>query len=62
MAYLTVRCPRSGKLVATSVRIRTLDALDERGTENRVRCEHCGDWHDFDIATAVVVAEDGDPA
>lgn len=58
MAYLTVRCPRTNKLAAPRVRIRTLEALDELGLENRIRCDHCGEWHDFDIATAVIVEDD----
>lgn len=58
MAYLTVRCPKTNKLVRPRVRIATLEALDELGTANRIRCDHCGDWHDFDIATAVLVEDD----
>jgi len=48
VAYLTVRCPRTNKLASPRVRIRTLEAL----------CDHCGEWHEFDIATAVIVEDD----
>lgn len=58
MAYLTVRCPKTNALLTPRVRIRTLEALEELGPENRMRCDHCGAWHDFDIGTAVIVEDD----
>jgi endogenous inhibitor of DNA gyrase (YacG/DUF329 family) len=54
MAMIMIKCPKTGKDVATGIKMEKTDFDSSEMSGNSVKCPHCGDMHVWDKSQAWV--------